>query len=530
MYIESKRFFVFFMAIITTVFFLPAVIHAVGDDATIEAEIPPFKWGEPGLRECMIETAPRWNRRNIYVSPKISTHGPRVPAFPGAEGFGAYSFGGRGGKVYRVTNLNDSGPGSLREAVTAREPRIVIFDVSGTIHLESRITIVHPYLYIAGQTAPGGGITVTGRKFIVQAHDSIVRHMRFRRGVWGDDDTDEWSFRVSNAAHVIADSLTVTWGCDGNLGVTRMDYATIQNSVMAKPLWNSIHPKGTRGYGALVRGRHGARYSFLGNLWANHRSRVPRPGNYISHEDDPNGLLMDFRNNVVYQGIGTNYDADSITVYNFVNNYYLTDWRLIDRSTHTKGFLAGNYRGGEKPDDQWGALVDAGDRVNRENHQQNEPFESGTVTTLTPEEAWEKVTANAGAWIRDEHDKFVVQEVKNYYQENIKGGDPAHDLPDWWRSGRIDCQSEVGGLPNLESVTIPEWVDNNRNGIPDWWEQAHGLDSDDPGIASIDSNGNGYTNIEDYINDLDAISITHKLAAEQITVEEALSLWKNRLP
>ncbi len=482
-------------------------------------DIPPLQWGEPGARECMLETQNRWHSHNATPLPSadISTHGPRVPAFPGAEGFGAMSFGGRGGDLYRVTNLNDSGPGSLREAAEAEGPRIIIFDVSGTIELESPIRVYNPYATFAGQTAPGDGITVKGQLFYIGTYDVILRHMRFRHGADSNQErytsnANEWTLRVGGGNHVILDHVTVTWGMDGNLGVTRMDNATVQNSVLAKPLWDSVHFKGVRGYGALVRGRNGAKYSFLRNIWANNRARVPRPGNYLSHEEDPNGLLMDFRNNVVYMGIGTNYDNNSITKYNFINNYFLTDWRLVDRSTHTQAYLAGNFHvEPSKMQDQW-LMIDAGENVDREYHEQTEPLNVGTVTTLSAEKTWEQVTANAGAWIRDDHDKYVIQEIKNYRIQEIEGKGEAYSLPDWWKVGAIDFQDDVGGLPSLNSVTMPEWIDTNRNGIPDWWEQARGLDSNNPEIANIDSNGNGYTNIEDYINDLDAIAITREIA------------------
>lgn len=473
-------------------------------------EIPPLKWGEAGLRECMLATRDRWNSFEETPLPDaaISTHGPRVPAFPGAEGFGAHAFGGRGGQVLRVTNLNDSGPGSLREAAEAEGPRIVIFDVGGTIELDEPIRVYHPYLTLAGQTAPGEGITVAGRIFDVRTYDVIVRHMRFRHGQYHD--LDDWTFRIRGGTHVIADHLTVTWGIDGNVGVTHMDYATVQNSVLAKPLWDSIHPKGVRGYGALVRGRHGAKYSFLGNLWANHRWRVPRPGNYISHEQDPHGLLVDFRNNVVFGGRGANYDEDTITHYNFVNNYNLTDWRLIEHSPFAKGHFAGNYEAGTEVADQW-SLVNAGSAVERATHEQARPFEAGEVTTRSAPEAWERVIALAGAWRRDTHDELVIQEVINYHRTAIEGREAPYELPAWWTEGAIDHQDEVGGLPRLPEARIPAWVDTNRNGIPDWWEKEHGLDASDPEIAQKDSNGNGYTNIEDYINDLDAIRTTHAL-------------------
>lgn len=479
--------------------------------AFAQTVLPPHQWGESGLREDMRATANRWHSYDQTPLPSadIATHGPTVPAFPGAEGYGANSFGGRGGKLYRVTNLNDSGPGSFREAVEAQGPRTVIFDVSGSIHLQSGIQIYNPYLTIAGQTAPGEGITITGYKVQVRTYDVIVRHIRFRRGDFNMP--DEWTFRVMGGNHVIVDHVSVSWGIDGNLGVTQMDNVTIQNSMLSKPLWGSFHPKGIRGYGALVRGEFGGKYSFLRNLWANHRARVPRPGNYQSHSVDPNGLLMDFRNNVIFMGVGANYDEDSVTKYNYVNNYILTDWRMIEESSHSQGYFSGNYRFGALVTEHWGSILAPGGRVNRSYHDQSEPFPAAQVTTLSALESWEMVIEKAGAWKRDIHDQLVIQEVINYHRTNIEGQPEQYELPDWWKRGAIDSQDEVGGLPDLPQIVVPLWIDSNRNGIPDWWEQERGLDSNDPDIAIKDSNGNGYTNLEDYLNDLDAIKQTHSM-------------------
>lgn len=486
--------------------------------------IPPVNWGRPGARTCMLETGDRWPHYKPGLErpspdPEYSTHGPGVPAFPGAEGFGAYSFGGRGGEVLRVTNLNDSGPGSLREAVEATGPRIVIFDVAGTITLESPIHVGNPYLTIAGQTAPGEGITVAGRLFHVYTFDVIIRHMRFRlgdyRGEVAEQHWHDWAFFLNSANHVILDHLTITWGVSGNLVVQRNDNVTVQNCMLAKPLTQSYHEKGRRGYGALVRGRHGARYSFLRNLWANHRERLPRPGNYLSHEEDADGLLMDFRNNVVYQGVGANRDTDSVTHYNFVNNYYLTRWRFFEHSPFTQAYFAGNMEAGTEIADQW-QLVRLSAAVRRERYEQDSPFEAGDVTTLSAAEAWERVITGAGAWRRDAHDANVVKEVRNHHARDIEGKqETPFPLPDWWKTDSIDSQAEVGGLPELVVVKTPEWIDSNRNGLPDWWEAAQGLDSDDPEIARTDSNGNGYTNIEDYINDMDAIRVTRELIQKE---------------
>ncbi|MDG5767697.1 T9SS type A sorting domain-containing protein [Balneolales bacterium ANBcel1] len=478
-------------------------------------DIPPALWGDEGVRENMIETTDRWRQySNTPLPPQeYATHGPRVPAFPGAEGYGAYSFGGRGGKLLRVTNLNDSGPGSFREAVTAEGPRTIIFDVSGTIELETPVRIFHPYITIAGQTAPGDGITIANRQVDIRTHDVILRHMRFRHGEGDEYRGDEWMLRTRGSNHVIMDHVTVTWGVDGNLGVTFADNVTFQNGMLAKPLHLSLHPEEERAYGALVRGRHGARYSFLRNLWANHDSRVPRPGNYLDPHTDPDGVLMDFRNNVIYQGRGRNNDDESITRYNIVNNYLLTDWSLEENSSGSQGYIDGNVLIDEIPDDQWRTILTARFFVNRDHHEQEQEFDPGSVTTLTAFEALGWVVENAGAHIRDLHDSLVVKEVINHHRSEILGESEPYVLPGWWQTGIIDHQDEVGGLPDLKVVTMPEWIDTNRNGIPDWWEREHGLDSKNPEIAQIDSKGNGYTNLEEYINNIEAIRKTQQLIA-----------------
>ncbi len=481
-----------------------------------QADTPDLNRKIQGVHEQIPESAIIENDRDASgnAMPVLSENESNLPAFPGAEGFGAHAAGGRGGKLYRVTNLNDSGPGSFREAAEAEGRRMVIFDVSGTIKLESPVWVENPYVTFAGQTAPNG-ITITNEQVRIQTHDVILRHMRFRHGVDIDQEphrvnVDEWTLRVHGSRDVILDHITVSWGMDGNLGVTNSRYVTVQNSVLDKPLTNSVHYKGNRGYGALVRGHSGSKYSFLRNLWANHRRRVPMVGNYFDPGDDPIGILMDFRNNVILDGIGYNYDIDGqISRYNFVNNYFITNWKFQERNTGSQAHFSGNYIGGEHLENQW-LLVDFQQRnIDRDFYEQTDPFETAEATTLPAPEAWEYVMNQAGIWRRDTHDKNVFREVHNEHRRIVERVSPEYELPDWWRTGRIDNQVEVGGLPEIESVIVPEWIDSNRNGIPDWWEAKHGLDSSDPDIANMDSNGNGYTNLEDYLNDLEAIEKTH---------------------
>ena len=162
-----------------------------------------------------------------------------VPAFPGAEGFGAKSVGGRGGKVIEVTNLNDSGSGSLRAAIAASGPRTVVFRVGGTIELKSRIQVENPYLTIAGQTAPGGGITLKNGSnekdtLYILTHDVVVRYLRVRPGPGGDADGVGVG---TNASNVVLDHCSVSWAVDENLGVSSTaKNVSIQWSIIAEGL------------------------------------------------------------------------------------------------------------------------------------------------------------------------------------------------------------------------------------------------------------------------------------------------------
>ncbi|MFW6279054.1 MAG: hypothetical protein ACOC2G_02585 [Bacillota bacterium] len=412
-----------------------------------------------------------------------------VLAFPEAEGFGAETAGGRKGEVYRVTNLEDNGPGSLREAVEAEGPRIVVFDVAGTIFLDSPLTIKNPHITIAGNTAPGQGITVANYGFTVNTNDVIVRSLRSRLGEeegWEGD-----SFEVSGGENVVVDRVSASWSTDETLSVVNSDRVTVQRSIISESLDDSIHEKGPHGYGTLIRGSHGARLSFHSNLWAHHRGRSPRPGNYESREDDPEGLLVDFRNNVFYNWEGSyagyNHDDDSITKYNFVNNYYQMGpssggpTAFQEGCPHAQAYFAGNkmiFRDGSDltPDDPW-RLVDGetgGD------YKQEEPFASAEATTRSGEEAYDYVLAGAGAVSRDEVDERIISDVKEF------------------TGGIIDSQEDVGGWPELISFSAAQ--DSSGNGIPDWWQIKYGFSPQQELDPAGDLNQDGYTNIEDYIN------------------------------
>ncbi|MGD9021124.1 MAG: hypothetical protein PVF46_04955, partial [Lysobacterales bacterium] len=418
-----------------------------------------------------------------------------VDAFPGAEGFGRHAVGGRGGRVVKVTNLDDDGSGSLRQALRERGPRTVVFDVSGTIELERAIVLKEGHVTIAGQTAPGAGITLKNHGLVIKADQVIVRYIRSRPGSQMGVETDAIS--VGAGTSIIIDHCSTSWATDETLtvspseksGLRTIDKVTVQWSMITESLNDSVHSKGAHGYGSLVRGNSGARYSFHHNLWAHHKARMPRPGNYLDIETDPQGPLFDFRNNVFYNwggaSSGYNADTDSISRYNFVNNYYIRgvdskkSLAFDEGDNPAQSYFAGNAMNGRVPDNPWDLVRFEGRR--RTGH--DTPFPVAPVRTQTANEAFEDVLRSAGAsLVRDTVDQRIIGHVKN------------------GTGGIIDDVSEVGGWPRLESASPRP--DQDGDGMPDEWELTRGLDPQNPADGATDANGDGYTNLEDYINGL----------------------------
>lgn len=418
-----------------------------------------------------------------------------LPAFPGAEGFGAMALGGRGGRVIKVTHLGDSGKGSLRKAIEAEGPRTIVFDVSGTIELKKPIVIRNGYVTLAGQTAGAGGITLKNYGVAIATDHVIVRYLRVRPGdSSGEADDAIW---IRSGQDIIIDHCSASWASDETLSVSPreklairpIDRITVQWCIISESLNDSVHVKGQHGYGSLVRGSAGARYSFHNNLWAHHNARMPRPGNYVDAKTDPEGPLFDFRNNVFYnwgsKTSGYNADRESISQYNFINNAYLT-------GPDSKGALAfreqnplagvhfsGNTMNGELPDDPWSLVRFDDERPGGS----ATPFQTAPVTTVSAATAYERVLRQAGAsHARDPVDQRVVTNVRH-------------------SSGRIiDHPDEVGGWPELPAgKPVP---DRDGDGMPDEWESLRGLNPDNPDDGTVDSDGNGYTELEDYLSSL----------------------------
>ncbi len=421
-----------------------------------------------------------------------------IPAFPGAEGFGAESIGGRGGKVLFVTNLNDGGPGSLRAAVESDGPRTIIFRISGNIALKSSLAVTRPYITIAGQTAPGDGICLKDHALTISADHVIIRYLRCRPGDNTKSATDAIS--ISSGRNIIVDHCSASWSVDETLSAStgrQLGNVTVQWCIISESLHDSTHSKGPHGYGSLIRGGWGNGYTFHHNLYAHHHARLPRPGNYNNRSKDPEGFILDFRNNVIYNWAGraAGYNADgsnrtnSITKMNFVGNYYQTGANssgslAFSESTKTaKAYFSGNCMNGSDPGDPWSLVTFSKFSPQDLNaYKQSDPIPVPPVKTDNAITACKRILAECGASLpkRDAVDIRIVNSVKN-------------------RTGKIiNDEDEVGGWPDLNSARPPK--DSDRDGMPDIWEKRHGFDTDNPDDRNGDSDKDGYTNLEEYLN------------------------------
>lgn len=415
-------------------------------------------------------------------------------AFPGAEGAGRFALGGRGGQVLFVTNLDDSGPGTLRAAVETKGPRTILFRVSGTIRLLKPLVIREGRVTIAGQSAPGDGITLRDHRLEIAADDVVIRYVRSRLG--DESKTESDAVWINRGRRIILDHVSASWSVDETLSASAR-YAdpaegfydlTVQWSIISESLTHSLHAKGEHGYGSLIRGGRGARISFHHNLWASHSARMPRPGNYDGPAVDPLGPVFDFRSNVFYNwgGDRSGYNADKAMLarYNFVDNAYVAGPQsgkpvaFNESNMLAKAYFAGNSMNGTIPADPWSLVTG----IQPEGYRLAEPVDVAPVTPDPAPSAYARVLAGAGASrVRDAVDVRVVAGVRD-------------------RTGRqIDSQSEVGGWPELRSAPAPR--DSDGDGMPDAWERGHGLDPD-AADANGDRDRDGYTNIEEWLADL----------------------------
>ena len=456
-----------------------------------------------------------------------------IPAFPGAEGGGAFTPGGRGGKVYVVSSLADSGPGTLRAACEAGGARIIVFNVAGIIKLKTPISLRAPYVTIAGQTAPGDGVCVAGESFKVDTHDVIIRHMRFRRGATDVTRRDD-ALGGSPMGNVIIDHVSASWGLDENMSLYRNMFKehdkadvrklptsnlTIQNSISSEGLDTYNHA-----FGSTIGGLNS---TFVRNLWANNISRNPSVGMYGS---------FNFINNVIFNWWNRSIDGgDYRSMFNVVNNYFKPgpitpkdkpighrilkpESGYLQPRTFGRAFVKGNFIAGnpEVSQDNWNGGVQLEDlsKAAADKHlryiKQSKMFPVENVGIKPTQEAYKFVLENAGATLpkRDDVDKRIVKQVRtgkiNYpdgLESSIGSEFINRRLPeDSYKKGIITSIEQVGGYPEYKGKP---YQDSDKDGMPDKWERKYNLNPNDPSDANGDMNGDGYTNIEKYINGID---------------------------
>lgn len=460
-----------------------------------------------------------------------------IPAFPGAEGGGAYTPGGRGGKVIVVTSLADRGPGTLREACETGGARIVVFNVSGVIWLNSPINVRAPYITIAGQTAPGDGVCVSGASFLIDTHDVVIRHMRFRRGAQDVAFRDD-ALGGNAVGNIMIDHVSACWGLDENMSIYRHVYnrnpetgkgeklpavnVTIQNSIFSEALDLYNHA-----FGATIGGHN---CMFARNLFASNISRNCSIG---MNED------FNFVNNVIYNWWNRSVDGgDHTSRLNIINNNFkpgpVTEtnkpgsairYRIVkldsgrspeNRNLFGKAYVTGNIVWGneEVTKDNWAGGVqigDAGVGGRMAEVRVGQPFPMPHVTILDAKEAYDFVLDHAGASFpkRDAVDARVVETVRTGKAIYVKdAGQFTSSTPyvkrrlpaDSYKKGIITDPRQVGGLPEYKGKA---YKDSDGDGMPDVWEIQYGLNPNDPSDAVEDCNGDGYTNIEKYINGIE---------------------------
>ncbi len=452
-----------------------------------------------------------WRVDSVDAGGKVTRGEPwrfrvRHLAFPTAEGYGRFALGGRGGRVMRVTNLNDSGPGSLREAVEATGPRTVVFDVSGIITLKSKLVFgpANEFLTIAGQTAPGKGICIRGFTFGgVGARDTIIRFIRLRLG---DLNGTMDGMGLAGSDHCIIDHCSISWSIDEAFSSRGARNITFQRNLISEALniAGHSHYDNTRGHGyaGSIGGDVG---SFHHNLLAHNAGRNWSLAGSLDQANRHAGRL-DIRNMVVYNWRNRTTDGGAREV-NFVNNYYkpgpatqLLTYLNPQFENPAFGpqqyYVAGNIMEGvagpEGPTGPFKGMrvqgrQDAPTTVPR-------PFFESYVTTHSAKEAYENVLADVGANVPmlDDHDKRVIREVREgtaTYKGSRSG------LP-----GLPDSQADVGGWEDYPEIHRPADWDTDGDGLPDWWERQHGLNPDNPADGAMDTDGDGYTNLEDYLN------------------------------
>ena len=433
---------------------------------------------------------------------------PAQLAFPGAEGYGRFAVGGRGGKVVEVTNLNDSGPGSLRDAVDQPiGPRTIVFNVSGNIKLQSRLVVNQPYITIAGQTAPGEGITISKAPVGLTGNDGVIRFLKVRIG--GGTTFD--GMGLTGANHSIIDHCSISWTIDESFSSRGSHNITLQRTLISEALNIAGHDKypagKMHGYAATIGGDIG---SFHHNLLAHNEGRNWSIGGGLNGDGYYGGKL-DIRNNVVYNWGHRTTDGGASEV-NFVNNFYKP-------GVSTKIFVALNAQiegvGKGKQQYYFDGNVMPG-YFNEKNQEKGrkftlsnkavadypvflpKPFFESFVNTQSASAAYKNVLSDVGANqpFFDKHDNRIIDETLKgtFTYKGSKSG----------LGGLIDNESDAGGFPNFANETRPTDWDTDHDGLPNWWEKAIGLNENskagDFSDANSDTDKDGFTQLDDYLD------------------------------
>ncbi len=462
-----------------------------------------------------------------------------IPAFPGALGGGMFSYGGRGGKVCVVTNLNDSGPGSFREAVEAGGPRFIVFNVAGIIRLSSRVRIRAPYITIDGSSAPGDGVCIAGASVAIDTHDVVIRHMRFRRGETWVGDRDD-SLGGNPVGNIMIDHVSGSWGLDEDMSIYRHMYAppdgsrplklptvnvTIQNSIFSEALNTYNHA-----FGSTIGGYNA---TFHHNLWACNTGRNPSVG-MIYDFTFVNNVLFNWRHRTIDGG-------DNRSYYTIQNNYFKPGpvtpshrpirYRLLRPESRRSrepnadfglAYVAGNVVEGNQrvTDDNWdgGVQIELPRSLDVDRDEvlaqirADKPYPHAYLDIQPAREAYEDVLAGAGATLpqRDAVDQRVVKMVRT--------GEVTYQAG----RGILTDISQVGGYPEYRGEPRQ---DSDSDGMPDAWETGRGLNPHDPTDAAGDADGDGYTNIEAFLYKLTPSDAKAAAATPRTFVDLFPEVW-----
>lgn len=469
--------------------------------------------------ECTVNLDPNdslafhaWRVDSVHPDGEVSTGEVwsfRVAtlAFPGAEGYGRFARGGRGGRVIKVTNLNDSGPGSFRAAIEATGPRTVVFDVSGRIDLKDRLGIRDGQITLAGQTAPGKGVCISNYNLgALGARDVIIRYLRVRPGDTAGKTLD--GMGLASCDHAIVDHCSISWTQDEAFSSRGAKNITLQRTLISEALNIAGHKKygeGTaHGYAASIGGDIG---SFHHNLLAHCAGRNWSLAGGIDQANRHRGQL-DIRNNVVYNWDYRTTDGGARLV-QFVANYYkpgpasriktylnpqYENPSFGPQQYYVEGNVMEGVSGPEGPEQPLEGVRVRGSQPWQVTF--DEPFYESYVSTQSAEAAYDNVLADVGCNYPqlDEHDKRVIQETRQgetTYTGSVSG-----------KPGLPDSQTDVGGWEDYPEEHRPDGWDTDNDGMPNVWETSRGLNPNDPADGAVDPDGDGFTNLEDYLNGL----------------------------